>query len=468
MNIRPLYDRPGAYIPNASVTWALNNAITTIPSNETIAIFNWMRIPGGSVFENSRYMGGRLYAPGNNELEIYNDGSSRLRFRWRNAAGLQDRSISYKPEVDALYVQIADRDNTRVQVFVDAVRVDDNAMSRDPDFSGACMGRIGDGVSACCSHTLWRSLIVSIAPGSTPTEAQWSAIMKRMLNPHSSIHPALSAINGSFAVEWRPGEGVYGSGTIQNELNPGTDDLTWQGGVTVEDVRVRARTGFRKPEKTLYGLEPGYTATTGNVDFGFAAQPVVARLVWNGHQTNTGSGADIARIRTQASTYQLGMFDSATGISVACRESVTPWTVPVLVGDQVNGGDIWLVFSGTSYLVYLSGQPTHDYTIGEAINLSGNCLVELDGSRGLNCRIAAWNPTSIPATLEQEIRDCCMNPEKDPPSLTNKRVDFPLSSEFLTGAASTDVPNQGLGGGTLVLSAGRDTACKPMIVGYSP
>ena len=121
--------------------------------------------------------------------------------------------------------------------------------------------------------------------------------------------------------------------------------------------------------------------------------------------------------------------------------------------------------NGTTVTIYLNGQPGRSITLARAVDLTGTCRHEIDGDANDNCRFAAWNPASVPASLLDEIRACVMNPEKDPPSLSNKRVDFPLNETTLPLATSTTVANQGSGGGTLTLSAQRSVSTKVMFSG---
>lgn len=109
--------------------------------------------------------------------------------------------------------------------------------------------------------------------------------------------------------------------------------------------------------------------------------------------------------------------------------------------------------------------------LAAALDLTGNSATYIKyatGDRADVCRIAAWNPATVPATLLDEIRACVCDPENDPPSLTNKLVDFPLHSGLLPLGTETTVANQGTGGGTLTLSAARSTSCEVMLQGHNP
>ena len=462
-------DRLGAEVLDGAVTWCSNNAITPIPNNETIVILNWMRIYRTAVFENARYMGGRLYNATPHEMGIYNTGTAQISFRWR-AAGVRNVAVDYVPNADALYVQITDRDNSREQIWVDHTRVYDAGLAQDPNLSVSNMGRIGDGVSAPAHSIVWRSVLLSLTSGQTPAWDEWRAILRVMRDPDAPLLRDLVNRIGTFAVDWRPGEGIYGTTTVENQRNPGTDDLTWNGGVTVEDVRVRQRRPKAKTRRTYYMLTPGYNAVTGQVDFGFAVQPVVIRLMLNDMST-TKEGTAFT-LANAAATHTIRIYNSVgwDGTSVILRTNGV--NVHSKLRDSVKdnrGGDLFLVWDGTDFHVYYSGQYHDVLTPVAGLDLTGNCTVTFASTKQTQiCRVVAWNPTAVPTTLLDEIRDCCMNPDIDPPSLAgSKRVDFPIRSDLIA-AAGTQVVNQGLGGGTLTLGGVRDTACIPMLEGYDP
>jgi len=244
---------------------------------------------------------------------------------------------------------------------------------------------------------------------------------------------------------------LYGATTVVNHGTGG--DLTIGGGLKIQDARTIAeRVAQPLPSRNWYTLNPATSGSTGAHDFGFhASNPVIARMLtgqFHDMPTVAGPGIEAAtsgdRIRHRVDGSARRIQSKASGTQVNMY----------LDPDQnARGGDIWVVCNGTVHDYYIDGQRVFtDNTFGVDLNLSGNCTLTLDGRREC-CRMAVWQMSSVPASLEQEIMDCCMDPERDPPSLTGKIVDFPLCDGILTGAT---VANQGTGGGTLTLTSATD------------
>lgn len=458
-------DRLGARVIRGSVRWAVSDAVTLIPNDETIAIFNWLYFSAREVLENARYIGLRYYNADPEELCLIGTGTDQLKWRFYNTAD-QPLYTDYVAGADALYVQVVDRDNVRAQAWIDGVLNADEALIQDPNFSSSNMGRIGDGVSAPCNYRMWRGLAVSLKNGETPTEDEWSELMRCMRNPDAPLDPDLVARIGSFYSEYRPGEGPYGSATVV-DIGTNLDDLAWQGGETVEDLRVRCRAPVRRTKKTFYTLIPGSTATTGATAFGFAPQPVVLRVMLGDMTFLEGGAYTIAMLNLAGTDYIYVRRTGTRLVQLLVRANNVLRTLGELVGDQLSGGDLYVVVNGTDIRGHFGGQCVFQDTHTETLDISGSPVVSLDG-RSQSCRVAAWNPPTVPGTLEAEIRQCCMNPEMDPRSLElYRKVNFSLDSDHLVNPGDTDVVND-WGPGTLVLSAGRDIACAEMIRGTSP
>jgi len=293
-----------------------------------------------------------------------------------------------------------------------------------------------------------------VLAGTFPTADERAAIaMQRFLNPDAES-PVLAA-RAAYATERRLDvdfvDTLYGATTVVNHGTGG--DLTIGGGLKIQDARTIAeRVAQPLPSRNWYTLNPATSGSTGAHDFGFhASNPVIARMLtgqFHDMPTVAGPGIEAA---TSGDRIRHRVDGSARRIQ--SKASRTPVNMYLDPDQKARGGDIWVVCNGTVHDYYIDGQRVFtDNTFGVDLNLSGNCTLTLDGRREC-CRMAVWQMSSVPASLEQEIMDCCMDPERDPPSLTGKIVDFPLCDGILTGAT---VANQGTGGGTLTLTSATD------------
>ncbi len=311
-----------------------------------------------------------------------------------------------------------------------------------------------------------------IFTGTFPTEAQRNAIVtENYITPDHENQTLVDFFGAGYAAARRadvPLNDIPNGSTTVTNLGTG-GAFTISGGLQIQSVRTRAeRVSWWVPRRTFFSLRPGYTGSAAAVDFGLALQPPVMRLLFGKVRHRPGGTYNLATINNVAVTSLLGLLGIASDPPSHAYFVVNSVYLAIpLFGDQLDGGDLWLIPNGTDCRLILNGQHVGQLTIAQAINLVGACTVSLDG-RGACSRIAIWNPATVPATLEAEIRACCMNPDADPPSLMNKRVDFKLDSAHLPLATSTTVSNDGLGGGTLTLSAQRSTSCEVMLAGQNP
>lgn len=465
-------DRLGSQAPRGTTYRPSTATYPAIPNNESVAFFAWFKVTEPINASANDFFTWYVadIAVGLDQFYVY-AGAGGVYVRTRTAGGIQTTTFILVPIGEHFLVGLIDRVNTRLRVWLDAVNVVDDALVRDPQWGGGVALVALDsiaGANLLTTFTNWRGVLMSFVAGSVPSLVQMTEWLKPMCNPEYPIHASLLTIAGTRRSDWRPGEGVYGTSTVTDN-GPTAADLTWQGGIQVQQVRTRDRTPLRNPRRTFYSLKPGYTATTGAVGYGFAVQPVIARFVYGPPDGSSatygcylGAGAG-----NKGFYFRPWSNDGSTRIDVEnSGPSYAFWLNNFY--RYADKSDIWFVCNGTDVKMYLNGQQIDGRTLAAALDITGNISVTIDGSRCQVCRVAAWNPTSVPGTLLDEIRACVMNPEVDPPSLTNKRVDFPLHSGILTAAGSTQIPNQGLGGGILTLSAGRDTSCSIMYPGKDP
>jgi len=300
-----------------------------------------------------------------------------------------------------------------------------------------------------------------VLAGTFPTADERAAIaMQRFLNPDAES-PVLAA-RAAYATERRLDvdfvDTLYGATTVVNHGTGG--DLTIGGGLAIEAVRTRAEMVSPKiTERSFFSLKGNYSGSTGVHDFGFhASDPVIIRMMtgaFKGLPTVAGPGIEAA---TSGDRVRHRLDGSAQRLqSKAAGTQVNMYMDPTQRG---RGGDLWVICNGTTHDYYWSGQHVfRDTSFGAAIDLSGDCTVTLDG-RCQCCRMAVWQMSTVPGDLVQELRDCCMDVESDPPSLGTPALDFPLRDGVISG---TSVPNQGSGGGTLTLSSA--TGIRAMIRG---
>jgi hypothetical protein len=221
-----------------------------------------------------------------------------------------------------------------------------------------------------------------------------------------------------------------------------------------------------KTRRTWYAPKGTNTGTTGAHDFGFVPGPIVIRCLFGDvAHLAVSSGSQI----TGAADWVVMPYTSPPTVPrlVARASDGSSYVINLSADQYKNGEDLFVIIDGTSVKYLLGGHRIASGATVVPISFAGNLTVFVDG-RGPGSRVAAWNPSSISSTLEAEIAACVNDPESDPASLTNKRIDYKLDSEHLPLPTSTDVVNDGLGGWTLVLGAGRDTSCKVVQQGYSP
>ena len=461
-------DLLGAYNGRGTSRLASNISYPGIPNDESIVLAQWVEFLEPFASTNVYFPFYFRDATAQEAFFCYGT-SSQFRVRSLHGGSIGEGdlvSVPWKAR-DVVLLSVLDRKNTKLELWRDGVRQAQNNITQDPDLSGGSL-RLSLHTAGGAMDTgwvTWKAVLLSLKSGEMFTADEWHDIMHAIRDPGVDVEEFLEDYIGTVSSCWRPGEGVYGGSTITDEGKTGKD-LTWSG-VTFEDVRVRKRVPISRTKSTLYAHKPGYSATTGSVDFGLAVQPVVARIFF-GQLKHKGSGQDCVRIRNAAGSHVAGLFDSATAPSLSTREPTTPWTNSPLDQQQIEGGDGWIVADGTSVIFYLCGQAIRSATLGEVLNFAGDCVVDFDGDYGDYCRIALWNPATVPATLLDEIRACVMNPEIDPPCLmTSRKVNFSLNSEKMPLGTETTVDND-WGPGTLTISAQRSTSCEPMITGYDP
>lgn len=463
MSYIPVIDRLGSRVLTASGDSAQNLGITAIPANESVVLCMWTRGHEPSLTTGA-WWGLRLDKGGTDIFSFRGGTGAQMETRISDGVG-QSLYAPYQHGRDAFYAAVIDRDNTDAHMFLDGTLTDSQNLTQDPDLTAVLRAYLEDN-GATWDHTTWRVAVMSITNGSCPSSADLSAMLKKMVNPDAAMPAEMTALIGTSYSDYRPGEGLYGSATV-TDIGPNGDDLTWQGGVTIEDVRTRARTPVRKPRYDCYTLMPGYTATLAGQDYGFAVQPVVMRWML-GNTTFTPSGdTTVAQFGIGAGTRYIRLRWFANGTKRLHIQDGGGQTTDYLIGDQLDGGDLWIVKNGATGLIYYCGQHIATATGTAEMDFSGVCTVSLNGIIDV-CRLAAWNPATVPATLAAEIRQCAMNVEMDPASLGVPLVDFPLNSNTLPLATSTTVTNQGSGGGTLTLSAQRSTSCKTLFASFNP
>jgi hypothetical protein len=465
-NVVPAYDRVGLRRSWQDDEEAIIDPTTANPpNNETICLMNWMRCDLDANVSSDHFVGlflhrnvtGHAVAMLRNG-DAFNMGSYNAAWQYFNVA-IPDTN-------DHLWCVVVDRDNTQLEAWLDGVKVESAALTQDPDLTAALKHTFNNSTAEEYSDITWRGITMTFANGSTPSNANLALAFKGMRDPnYSGLHPILSTAKGSYYSDYSPGEGIYGANTVTDNGDNG-DDLTYQGGDTFQVIRTRARTPVRIPQKSYYGLTDNYLATLISVDFGFAVQPVIIRAVMGDCRIRrTGTQETIVFTDTGATDYMRLM--TLSGATYVRMRSSGANKTCILDSEQPDGGDLWIICNGTDVDYYWSGVHIFDDTLAAALDLSGTCTITMDGEGGACCRLAAWNPATVPGTLVAEIQECAMNPELDPASLTNKLVDFPIRSDLVAAGGST-IANQGTGGGTLSLSAIRSTSCKEIFVGHDP
>jgi hypothetical protein len=467
----PLWDRLGFRRTREGTEHALATG-TAIPANESILVLNWMRCDlGGTSTDHYIGVGPNETVGGHRVSMLRDDDTIELGV---NDGGWQLVVVPIPDSGDHLWGILVDRDNTLLDIYLDGVLVSSAALTNDPTLTANNQVQFNNstgGANSRISWTSWRGLIQTFANGSTPTQAQMSEALKAMRPPDAPVHTTISGAVGSVYNDWNLGEGLYGSATITDN-GTSSDDLAIQGGVTIEDVRTRAQTPVRNPRYDWYEIMPAYSAQVPATDFGFTADPVVGRFCMRAISSDIAGAAAWISINQAAGEsitldYGFGSIMLVPSDSMAAGNPLFTWS-------QYDTGpmDIFYVQEstapGSATHVYCNGQLLDSSTITNLLSMAGQFSVWWEGRNARLTRFALWNPATVPATLAQEIRDCAMNPEIDPPSLTNKRVDFPLNSDTLPLVTSTTVANQGLGGGVLTMSAQLSTACATMFTGMNP
>jgi hypothetical protein len=457
-----LKDRLGAIHPIGSARRALLTPSTSIPANETIVIFNWLRLDPPP-YVGDPAIGLFLFSDNPTVDFLYveaNTALGQLKFNFMLNSVTQSLNAG-APVGDHCLVQVLDRDNTQAEAWIDGVKVNSAALTSDPNFAthvGTYL--FGTGVGAVqYTQTCWRSIVLSLSNGSTPTQAQWTDILTNMQNPDTALHPLLDAAKGTVYADYYCGEGLDGSAVLEDQGDTG-DDLAWQGGETADDVRARAQSPRRATRNNFYSLKPGYTAGTGNVDFGFSGlpliEPVEFRALFDGlHPTNhigvelkNAAGTDYIRI------------ERASGVPRIAARSGGAVVAMNLSEDQfINGGDIAILSAASNVYICINGQLVGQINTGATMDLSGNCQVNMDGESTC-CLFQAYNRLTADVDFCDYV--CCVvqQPERILPNLSDPLIDFRIDSERLPLATSTTVANLGTGGGTLTLTAQRSTSCE--------
>ncbi len=461
-----LKDRLGARHAPSSTIYATSAATVAVPNTQTIVLLNWLSFYNMNF---SSYAGLYLVRTVPSTYQLALTGASGTQLLANTYAGAW-QSVTSAPlscPNDIMCAVILDRDNNNLQLWIDGILHVSSAITQDPLIDASGIINLNRAAPSTFDGTVWRASVMSLTAGQTPTEAQWSSILKSMRNPDAPIDPLLLSKVGALYSDFRPGEGQYDSATIADNGTSG-NTLTWQDGTKVETVRTRQRVPWRKPKKTWYALKESYIATSTTTNFGFAVQPIIYRCLFRG---TTYIGSALNALQNTANTHAYFLYQQGSspwfrmGVKVG---GVNNWIAFINTSEQTSDGDLWIVSNGTDHKLYLDGQYLGGTTTTAALDLTGDCQISFSGLAGRTCRLTVWNPATVPATLIQEIQDCVCNPEKDPPSLTDKLVDFALNSDTLPLTTSTTVANQAPSGlGTLTLSAARSTSCTNFLIAPS-
>jgi hypothetical protein len=438
---------------------------TSIPANETIVIFNWLRLDPPP-YVGDPAIGLFLFSDNPTVDFLYveaNTALGQLKFNFMLNSVTQSLNAG-APVGDHCLVQVLDRDNTQAEAWVDGVKVSSAALTSDPNFAthvGTYLFGTGAG-AVQYTQTCWRSIVLSLSNGSTPTQAQWTDILANMSNPDVALHPLLDAAKGTVYADYRCGEGLDGSAVLEDQGDTG-DDLAWQGGETADDVRARAQSPRRATQDNFYSLKPGYTAGTGNVDFGFASGPFlpsIFRVLIDSINTSNHVGVEL---KNAAGThyFRIETVGGVPRLSVRAGGAVASMN---LDPDQLrNGGDIIIAATSSTSHACINGQYVSSLAMGAMMDLSVNWQVNLDGNSRV-CFVQAYNDLvsgGFPSICDAL---CCttQQPERNLVTAvaTDPLVSFSLNETRLPLASSTTVANDGTGGGTLTLTAQRSTSCE--------
>ena len=448
-------DRLGMRHPRAANPWARNSAYTTIPADESILLFNWLDL------SSPPYTGDPALG-----LWLFSDNPT-IDFLYLNAAEVAGKVYwtaihaggSHNRDLGAItgehfFVGILDRDNGNLEMWIDSVKADTIPLTHDPDFTTACQISLFGG--SAYEQTCWKASAMSLANGATPTQAELASILKYMSNPDAPLHPQLLAALGSVYSLYYPGEGNATSTSITDDGLEGKN-LTIQAGQTVASGRVKKHIPYAKPSYTYFGLQDGYTATTGNVDFGFSAiEPVEFRALLGpiGPTNHTA-----VEIRNQAGTHYIKVERASGTARVSIRAGGVVQNYNLTDDEIANPKDLAIACIASNAYICISGQRIAQLAMGATLNLSGNCQVNLNGASQC-CYVEAHNTFTTFGDFCELI--CCsatMDPERIMPNLeTTPRIRLPIHSG-LVAAGDNTLANQGTGGGTLTLSAVRSTSC---------
>jgi len=439
---------------------------TAIPNNESILVLNWMRCDLGGT-STDHYIGvGPSETVGGERVSILRNGDD-LKLGC-NDGGWQQVTVPIPDSGDHLWGILVDRDGTLLDIYLDGTLVSSAALTNDPDLSANNQIQLNNstgGANSRIAWTGWRGLIQTFANGSTPSQADMSEALKAMCSPDSAVHSTISSAVGSVYNDWNLGEGIYGATTITDN-GTSSDDFTIQGGLTIEDISIRAMTPVRRPVQDWYTYLKDEGGAGAVRDYGLAVQPVVMRA----HVTdlyNHSAGQTIINFSDNSPNNYIRLRTSAGVLEWELVANGGAQQVLPLEGDQFDGGDWFIVCNGTDVKIYLNGQHIGTLTLTDSLDFSGNCLYQDNNGNGTACRHAIWNPASIPVTMEEEIRACVMDMDVDPPSLGTPLVDFPLNATTLPLATTSVMVNQGSGGGAYVLSGQRQNVTRLLFAARS-
>ena len=137
-----------------------------------------------------------------------------------------------------------------------------------------------------------------------------------------------------------------------------------------------------------------------------------------------------------------------------------------------EGADCILVMIGSTVHVYFNGQKYKEINITSAINLTGDCQVNINDTGGVmtSCLFELYQmalPGGI-SDIEPFLPLITQKPELPLGAVieVTPKINFPIRSD-LVGASEDTIANQGDGGGNgLVLDAIRSISCKVAFTGH--
>lgn len=460
-------DRLGFRRPWNAAYYALDAASTAIPAGQTIVVLNWCRHDLGALVAVDHFVGvGPCETGSGHRASMMRNGDTIKLGTY--AGAWQQLSVPIPDSGDHLWALVVDRDNTQLEAWLDGVKVNSAALTQNPVLTANNQILHNNSTAQLYSDTHWAGAVFSLTVGQTPTAAQWAAIFREIMNPEAALPASFTARIGAHDALWRLGEGVSGATVIVNERAPGTDDLTIQGGVQIQTVRTRARLPWRIPRRTWYRVKSDEGGASFSGDYAIDADtPIVARfLVVNLEpaKPNIVMGCDNT---TNTNYIEISNVAGVVAVRLKCAGGAIQ-ALP-LVGDQLQGGDFWIVCDGTDCKVYLNGNHIGTLVLTAALNLSGDNHYQVVARGGSPFRGAIWNPAVVPATLAAEIVRCACNPEVDPPSLDRKAHDWPFNSATLPLPTSNGFLNQGcMVTWPFVLSGQRQNVTTTALLGSNP